>query len=99
MTLSRAAPPRDFKFEVQHFLVSKEAVLRCAVAQSLSRPGVEFLGDLVAVGLGEFGSSELLEHSSLPLVASASTQMDASVAICAHRLQGILRKIFGSGVP
>jgi hypothetical protein len=31
------------------------ALLGCAAAQSLSRPGVGFLGDLVAVALGEFG--------------------------------------------
>ena len=47
MTLS------DFKLEVQHFLVFKEAFLRSAIAEPLSWPGVQSLGDAVTVGLGD----------------------------------------------
>jgi len=43
----------NFKFEVHHFLVSKEAFLRCAIAQPFSRPGVQSLGDAVTIGLGD----------------------------------------------
>jgi hypothetical protein len=45
--------PCDFKFEVHQCLDSKEAFLRSAVAQPLSRPCVEGIRNLVAVCLGE----------------------------------------------
>ena len=41
----------SIKFEVHHFLDSKEAFLRRAVAQSLSRPIVQPSGHSIAVGL------------------------------------------------
>ena len=44
----------DFKLEVHHSLDPKEALLRCAVAKPLARPGVEFLGDAITVALGDF---------------------------------------------
>jgi len=57
--------PSSFKFEVHHFLDFKEAFLRCSVAESFSRSGIQSLGDPVAVRLGDVGLTRSLRIEEL----------------------------------
>ena len=45
----------ELNFEVQHGLVSMEALMGCFVSMSFSRSMVEVSGDGVALALGDFG--------------------------------------------
>ena len=68
--------PSDFKFEVHGFLDSKEAFLRCAIAESLARSRVQPSGYSVAAPLRDVrlaGSlGELLAEQTFTPVASST---------------------------